>query len=106
MCVCGVGVFVDMLTMVALCEKTNLNPLLWVKFYGLDHMFRRGLVGVILKINLVHVLKVYQIMHSMLIVVFGHLNSLNKFFHCGQSCRELQYLSLDTKITLIAHVFL
>jgi len=44
-CVCGVGVFVNMLTMVALCEKTNLNPLLWVKFYGLDHMFRRGLVA-------------------------------------------------------------
>ena len=42
LCVCGVG---GELAMVALGEKTNLNPLLWVKFYGLDHMFRRGLVA-------------------------------------------------------------
>ena len=47
-----------MLAVVTLGEKPNMNPLLLVMFCGSNHLIRRGLVGVILEITLVHILKI------------------------------------------------
>jgi hypothetical protein len=54
------------------------------------------------KLIFVRVLKFYHTKQFLFIVVFGHINGLNKLCHSGQSCRGLQYLSFYTKITLIA----
>jgi len=46
-----------MLGVVALCVMTNPNPLIWMKVFGLNHLFRMSLVGVIPKFNLSCILK-------------------------------------------------
>jgi hypothetical protein len=69
-------------------------------------IFRRGFVGVIHEIDLVHVMKSCQSVQSLFIVDLGHLNDCEKFCHCGESFRGLQYLSLGTKINLISFVVL
>jgi hypothetical protein len=91
------------LAAVALGEMPNPNLLFFIKFCGSNHLIRSGLVRVIPKIyeiNLVHDLKSRQIVQFLFIVILGYLNSLNKSGHCLQSCRGLQYLSRETKITL------
>ena len=42
---------VTMLAVVALSEISNPNPLIWIKFCGSNHLFRRGLVGANPEIN-------------------------------------------------------
>jgi len=38
----------------------------------------------------------------MFIVMLGHFRVFNNFWVCGQSCRGLQYLSMDAKNSVIA----
>jgi hypothetical protein len=45
------------LAVAALSEMPNPNPIFSVKFCWSNHLIRRGLVGVIPKINRVHVVK-------------------------------------------------
>jgi hypothetical protein len=81
---------VAILAVVALVEMSNPNTLLLIKFCGSNHLIRGYLVGVIpeiLKINLIHDLKFRQTMLFLFIVILGHLNGLNKFCYCGQSCK-------------------
>jgi hypothetical protein len=49
-------VFVTVFAAVTLGELPNINSHLLVKLYGLNHFFRGGLVGVILRINLIGIL--------------------------------------------------
>jgi hypothetical protein len=53
--------FVEVFVMVTLDEFPNLNSHLLIKFCGLKHLFGRALVGVILDFNLIHILKIHQI---------------------------------------------
>ena len=46
-----------MLAVVALSEISNPNPLIWMKVFGLNRLFRMSLVGVIPKFHLSHILK-------------------------------------------------
>jgi hypothetical protein len=84
----------------------NPNPLLWSLFHGLNHLIGKGLVGVNPEIDLIHVLNFHQTEQFQFITILGYLNGDNKFYYCEKSCRGLQYLSFDTKITLIASVVL
>ena len=99
------GCFIGVLAVVALGEMPNHDPILLMKFHGLNHLFRCGLVGAILEINFFHVLKSRQTEHSLLIFIFVYLRGLNKFCDCGQSCRGLQFLCCNTKKMIIASVF-
>jgi hypothetical protein len=47
--------FIDVLVVVALGK--NFNPLHLIKLYGLNHFFRRGLLRITVKINLIHILR-------------------------------------------------
>jgi hypothetical protein len=69
---------VNMLTAVALGEMLNPNLLSSVKFYGSNHLIRRGFVGVIHEIDLVHVVKSCQSVQSLFIIDLGHLNDCEK----------------------------
>jgi len=89
------------LIVVALGEMPNPNPLLCIKFHGSKHLIRRGLVGVIpeiLKINHFHVLYFCHTMQFLFNIILGYLNDLNKFCHFGQSCRGIEYLSLEIRL--------
>jgi hypothetical protein len=66
------GSFIVVVGIIALGEMSNSNPLLWIKFYGSNHLIRGGLVGVIPKINFVFVLKSRQIVQFLFIVILGH----------------------------------
>jgi hypothetical protein len=92
--------------MVDLGEMENPNPLLWSMFHRSNHLIGKGLVEVIPEIDLIHVLNFRQTEQFQFIAVLGYLSGLNKFHHYEQSCRGLQYLSLDTRSTLISSVFL
>lgn len=59
----------------------------------------------IVKLIFIHVLKFCQTEQFLFITVLEYLNGLNKFCHCGQSRRGLQYTSFDSQITLITSVF-
>jgi len=72
----------------------------------MNHLIGKGLVGVIPEIDLIHVLNFCQTERFQFIDILGYLHDLNKFYHCGQSCIGLQYLSFDTRIALIASNFL
>lgn len=61
-----------------------------------NHAFKRGLVGVSLKVNLIHVLKSCRIMQYLLIIIWEHLNSFINFFGYEKTYRELKYLYFDT----------
>jgi hypothetical protein len=47
--------FIDVLVVVALGK--NFNPLHLIKLYGLNHLFRRGLLQITVEINLIHILR-------------------------------------------------
>jgi hypothetical protein len=51
---------VVMFAVLDLGEIPNPNPLLWSKFHGSNHLVRMGLVGVIPKIDIIHVLNFCQ----------------------------------------------
>jgi hypothetical protein len=93
------------LAVVDLGEMPNPNPLLRSKFHGSNHLVENGLAGVIPEIHLAHVLDFCQTEQFLFIAILGHLYGINKFYHCGQSCRVLRHLFFDTKITLVASVF-
>ena len=70
---------VSVLAVVVLGEMPDYNSVLSIKFCGLNHLIRKGLVGVIPEINLVHVLKSYrQTVQFLFIIVFRYPNGLNK----------------------------
>ena len=95
-----------MLFVIDLGEISDPNPLLWSKLHGSNHLIRKCLVGVIPEVNLAHPRSETPSDYAVLfIAVLGHLSGLNKFCHCGQSCRGLRHLSFDAKSTLIASVF-
>jgi hypothetical protein len=73
------GRFIGVLPVVALGETPNHDPILAIKFRGLNRLFGWGLVGAITEINFVHVLKSHQTEQSLLISTFGYLRGLNKF---------------------------
>jgi hypothetical protein len=58
------------------------------------------------KLIFIHVLNFRQTEQFLFMAVLDNLSGLNKFCHCGRSCRGLQYLSFDSKITLIASLVL
>jgi hypothetical protein len=99
------GYFIGVLAVVALGETPNDDPILLMKFHGLNHLFICGLVGAIPEINFFLVLKCRQTKHSLLIFIFVYLRGLIKFCDYGQRCRGLQFLSCDTKKVIIASVF-
>ena len=54
-----------MLIVVSIGKMSNLDPLHLIKLCGLNHLFRRGLLGLILEINLIIVLG-----HIMALIIF------------------------------------
>jgi hypothetical protein len=58
--------FIGVLAVVALGETPNHDPILAIKFRGLNRLFGWGLVGAITEINFVHVLKSHQTEQSLL----------------------------------------
>lgn len=74
--------FVIMLAMVALGEMPDSNLFLAVKFCWSNHLIRKGLIEVILKIDLVHILKSHQTVLSLFLVILGYLRGFNKICHC------------------------
>jgi hypothetical protein len=58
------------------------------------------------KLISVHVLNFRQTEQFLFSAVLDNLSGLNKFCHCGQRFIGLQYLSFDSKITLIVSVVL
>jgi len=53
------------LIVVSIGKMSNLDPLHLIKLCGLNHLFRRGLLGLILEINLIIVLG-----HIMALIIF------------------------------------
>ena len=73
--------FISVLAVVALCETPNHDPILLIKFHGLNRLFRWGLDGVIPKSCPRS--ESHQIVQSLFNIVLGLFSCLNKLYPCG-----------------------